>query len=115
VNETAKGKRLIVSVFAEMKENNPALQPIIEHLPAGSGIEVSVNFDIGTLFPSSRGYYAYTGSLTTPPCTEGIEWRIFKQPISISEEQLTAIAKLTNRNARLVQPIYMRTVKETQE
>jgi carbonic anhydrase len=115
VHETTKGKQLIVSVFAEMKDYNPALVPIIDHLPAGSGIEVPVTFDAAALFPPSRGYYAYTGSLTTPPCTEGIEWRIFKQPISISEEQLTAIAKLTNRNARLVQPIYMRTVKETQE
>ena len=46
----------------------------------------------GGLLPGDRGYWTYMGSLTTPPCTEGVRWFVFEQPISISRTQLRAFA-----------------------
>jgi carbonic anhydrase len=112
LHENVAGKKLIVAVFAKLGDANPALAPVIEHAPA-VGKSSKVIFDLSAWLPAGRGYYAYTGSLTTPPCTEGIEWRIFKQPIVVSKEQLDVLGRIIGRNARLLQPIYMRTVRET--
>lgn len=57
-----------------------------------------------------RGYYGYTGSLTTPPCSEGVRWHILKQPVEVSPVQLAAFRKLYRMNARPVQPLNGRVV-----
>lgn len=107
---SAAGKNLIVASFANVGDKNKGIESI---LSAIEGVDFSL--PITTLLPEKRGYYAYTGSITTPPCTESVEWRIFKQPITLSHEQLEGIVKFTKRNARLQQPVYMRVIKESKE
>ena len=63
--------------------------------------------------PPKRGYYEFEGSLTTPPCSEGVRWFVLKQPVTLSQQQLDAFRKLYPRNARPTQPLNGRTVRES--
>lgn len=113
MHEDAAGNRLAVAVFAEIGPTNAAIKPLIEYGASKAGQKKAPLFDPAGLLPKERGYFSYRGSLTMPPCTEGVEWRVLKQPIEMSQEQLSALAKIVGRNARLTQPIYMRTIEET--
>jgi carbonic anhydrase len=115
LHEDEEKKRLIIAVMAQPGQANHALQAITERLSGMPENAVEISFNPSGLLPASRGYYAYSGSLSHPPCTENVEWRIFKQPIEISADQLSAIAKVSGRNARLPQPLYMRTIRETRD
>jgi len=57
------------------------------------------------VLPEVKHYYTLTGSLTTPPCSEGVKWVILKQPVSISGEQLTQYQTVYSHNARPLQPL----------
>ncbi len=111
VHESKDKTILTLSIFTETGPEHAALKTLLAQANATEKTEFS--FDPSLLLPAERGYYAYTGSLTYPPCTEGVEWRIFKTPLTISREQLGAISSLVGRNARLPQPVYMRTIEET--
>ena len=97
LHKNANGKVLIVAVFAGLGAENLAL---------AHNKLINPNY----LLPKDRDYYSYDGSITYPPCTEGVKWRIMKSPITISRAQLAEITKIVGRNARLPQPIYMREV-----
>jgi carbonic anhydrase len=115
-HESADGKKLMLAVFAESrKEDNGPLHKLLEATPSEIGKSVNVEFDPTNLLPSLKGYYTYPGSLTMPPCKEGIEWIVLKNTIGIGKPQLALIGQRTGRNARLTQPVYLRTVKETRE
>lgn len=113
LHRSASEKTLIAGVFAVIGEENAAVQSILSHLPEKNNTAVEATFNPAMLLPAGRSYYAYNGSLTAPPCTEGVAWIVFKQPVAISEAQLNAIAGRTGRNARLPQPTYMRIVEES--
>lgn len=113
VHEDSSGNKLILSVFADTGAANSAADPLLKAASGIIGNRGDAVFDASGLLPKERGFFAYRGSLTYPPCTEGVEWRIFKEAISFSKEQLTIIGDIVGRNARLMQPVYMRTVEET--
>lgn len=111
----ANGNRLMLSVFVEPgNQANEALKDALDHAPDRSGKAYDFTFDPGTLLPQAHGYFSYTGSMTVPPCKEGVEWRVLMQPISLSENQISQVTRIVDRNARLPQPVYMRTIKESQ-
>lgn len=95
------------------EEGSEALARIAAHLPERGAPEKHMRLDPGALLPDAQGYYAYTGSLSWPPCIEGVAWRVMKKPITVSRAQLQAISRLTGRNARLLQPLYLRIIQET--
>jgi len=66
------------------------------------------------LLPSSIANYSYTGSLTTPPCSEEVSFFILKTPIEMSAGQLAAFKKVFSMNARPVQPLNGRTIQATE-
>ena len=107
LHQDAEGNYFIVAVFANTSAQNPALQNIIN-------AQGKTTVDITSLLPADQQYYAYSGSLTYPPCTETVQWRVLKTPITLSQAQLTSITRVVSRNARLPQPLYMRVVTETQ-
>lgn len=102
--KSADGKMAVVAVrLAEDRgAPNATMALLWEHLPptAGSAGRVTDMVDPGGLLPSDPGYWTYMGSLSTPPCTEGVRWFVFEQPVSISRDQLsayTAIFRVTSR------------------
>ena len=64
-----------------------------------------VAIDAGDLLPSTRTSYRYDGSLTTPPCSEGVKWFVLTTPIELSEAQIAAFAAIIHGNNRPVQPL----------
>ncbi|MCA2492906.1 carbonic anhydrase family protein, partial [Vibrio sp. 2175-1] len=67
-------------------------------------------FDANALIPSDKDYYRFNGSLTTPPCSEGVRWLVIKDPQSISAEQIAQFEHVMGENNRPVQPLNARMV-----
>lgn len=88
VHQNDAGKLAVVGVMVEEGERNEPYSHLAEAL-RDSGRTVTVD-DVSSLLPSERGYYTYSGSLTTPPCTEGVRWIVLEEPITMSPEQLSA-------------------------
>jgi len=73
----------------------------------------SVSLNVSDLLPADRGYFTFAGSLTTPPCSEGVTWYVLKTQSSLSVEQLATFAKIYPSNARPIQPSGNREILET--
>jgi len=107
VHKSADGKLAVVAIRLSQDAGDPnaTLAALWPHLPstAGTTEKVSDMINPGGLLPADRGYWTYMGSLTAPPCTEGVRWFIFEQPVSISRTQLRAFAMLYRINSRPLQ------------
>jgi carbonic anhydrase len=107
-----------VTVFVQPGRSNATALRIWEHMPKNEGQEQVRGADISPahLLPAERisSYYMYLGSVTAPPCTEGVTWLVLKQPIEMSTEQIDAFAALFPMDARPIQPVNSRVVKETE-
>jgi len=103
---TAKdGAVAVVAVMFEVGEENPVLAKILN---AKGKVTVNPN----NLLPEDTDhYYHYEGSFTTPPCTEGVQWYIFKDTVNISKAQLNALRKYYKNNERPAQPLNKRVVQ----
>jgi carbonic anhydrase len=104
VHKSKAGKLAVIGVLLNEGKDNPAIKTLWANLPPKEGEEhtpAKVNFNPGSLLPPSLAFYAYEGSLTTPPCTEGVNFYILKTGVDISKGQL---AKFPFKvNARPVQ------------
>jgi carbonic anhydrase len=116
VHRAAGGELGVVSVLVKVGRSNADYAPVFAHLPRpGEKIAVdALELDLPRLLPSGKGYYAYQGSLTTPPCSEGVNWMILKNPIVLGAGQVKAFRRLFSANARPVQPLHGRIVEESQ-
>jgi carbonic anhydrase len=111
VHKAASGALAVVGVFIQPGTASSALAPVWAAMPQTetSARQVDgVPFDPSTLLPTARGYYRYMGSLTTPPCSEGLTWTVFRTPIEASPEQIRQFAALFPHNARPVQSLNRR-------
>lgn len=114
VHKNASGKLAVIAVLFKEGKENPALTPIFAAMPAKEGeANLPANFDATSLLPSTLGYFAFTGSLTTPPCSEGVAWQVLNTPVEISKAQIEAFRKIYKHNARPVQPLNGRVVQES--
>ena len=115
IHKSEDGKLVIVSVLLEKGTENSTIQTALNYLPLERGGEVAPTqrIDINPLLPSDRRYFTFMGSLTVPPCTEGVLWLVFKQPQQISPEQLTIFQRFYRPNARPLQPSFGRIIKES--
>jgi carbonic anhydrase len=106
VHKSKAGKLAVIGVLLKEGKDNDAINVLWDNAPAKEGPEVKldkISFDPGKLIPSALTHYAYEGSLTTPPCTEGVNFYILKTPVDISKAQ---VAKFPFKmNARPVQPL----------
>lgn len=116
VHKSEDNKLAVVAVLLKEGKNHPLVQTIWNNLPLEKNDEVtppSVIVDVAQLLPEDRSYYTYMGSLTTPPCSEGVLWLVLKEPQQISSEQLAIFERLYKNNARPVQPSFDRLIKES--
>lgn len=108
VHKSDAGERAVVGVFITPGAENAALRPIWDAIPTSetscAAVE-EVTIAPGRLLPADRRYFRYMGSMTTPPCSEGLSWTVFRDPIEASTEQLGKFAALFPGNARPVQPL----------
>ena len=114
VHKTADGKLSVVAVLFKEGKANATLAPVFAALPAeGKNAELA-KFDPAAILPADHHYYKFTGSLTTPPCSDGVQWQVLKQPVELSKAQLAAFHHFYKMNARPVQPLYGRLVEVSQ-
>ncbi len=105
----------VLAVLLETGPEHPQIQTVWNNMPLEPNQELLSNDILNTmsLIPENRAYWTYMGSLTTPPCTENVLWMVMKQPQQISPEQIAIFARLYKNNARPVQPVNNRLVKES--
>ncbi len=116
VHKDMDGHLAVVAVLMEQGKANPLVQQVWNNLPLEKNMEQGAmsQIDLSQLVPEQRQYYTYMGSLTTPPCTEGVLWMVMKQPAGASREQIGVFARLYPMNARPVQSQSGRLIKDGQ-
>lgn len=115
VHRSAAGELAVVAVLLERGTANNLIQTVWNHLPLEKQVTVSpsVVIDVNEVLPARRDYFTYMGSLTTPPCTEGVLWIVMKQPMQASPAQMALFSRLYPLNARPTQPSRGRVIKES--
>jgi carbonic anhydrase len=115
VHKDVDGKLAVVAVLLDRGAAQPVVQSVWNNLPLEKGEELRApgTIDLTTLLPVDRRYFTYMGSLTTPPCSEGVLWMVMKQPMNISPEQVGIFSKLYPMNARPIQQAAGRLIKES--
>ena len=113
VHRDADGNLAVVAVLLREGAANPLIATVWKNLPKREEHEVSppgVTIDPSQLLPVDRSYFSYVGSLTTPPCTEGVRWFVLKDPVTVSSSEIGTFTKLYPGNARPLQPVNGREV-----
>src|SRR3954468_11956166 len=106
VHTNPEGQLAVIGVLISEGAHNAAFDPIWTNLPVTKGVEhhhEHVKVDVDALLPAERTTYRYDGSLTTPPCSEGVKWFVMTTPIALSEPQIAAFTALFHGNNRPVQ------------
>lgn len=105
VHEDMNNNLLVLAVMLKKGLANTAIQKIWNHIPSLKEREeiISDQVDLNDLLPPNRKYYTYTGSLTTPPCTVGVDWVLFEDPVAISEAQIKKFTQVYENNTRPLQ------------
>jgi carbonic anhydrase len=106
VHQAADGERAVLGALVETGRRNRAFGALRRSFPEQAGEETRVERPIALtrLLPASRRAYRYPGSLTTPPCTEGIRWIVLARPVTVSARQLQALEEIVEGNSRPIQP-----------
>lgn len=113
VHADKDGNLAVVGVMIQEGKKNAALAKLWAQMPQHADEKNVLNSIVNpsSLLPKSQRYYRFDGSLTTPPCSEGVRWLVMKDPISASKEQIEAFAKVVHEhNARPVQPVGARVI-----
>lgn len=133
VHRSLQGKVTVLAVPVKIGKENPAIRQIWNNLPLEAGIEMAPNgvvvnprdiidapdsiSDVAARSAPQanrlKGYYVFVGSLSTPPCTEGVLWLALKEPVEISQEQMSAFTRLYRNNVRPIQATRGRLIKST--
>lgn len=113
VHKTPQHQYVVIGVFLKEGKHNPNLQKIWDHFPPEIDKEIIYREDIITLMdvlPEKKEYFYYFGSLTTPPCSENVNWFVLDIPIEISREQISYFKKFIDHNARPTQNLNHRII-----
>jgi carbonic anhydrase len=114
VHRASSGALAVVGVMLESGPHNAAFDTLTSHLPTRTGASTHlerVAVDIDGLLPATRHAFRYTGSLTTPPCTEGVDWLVLRTPVAIDPAQIEGLAAVLHHNNRDVQALHGRPVR----
>ena len=107
VHADADGNNAVIGVMLVEGAENPAFAPVWDNMPAEEGDPVTIDgafVNVDDLLPTDRSYYAYEGSLTTPPCTEGVHWHVLSESVALSAEQIDAFRAIHDGTNRPIQP-----------
>jgi carbonic anhydrase len=113
VHADSKGNLAVIGVMFTEGKSNPALAKLWEQLPEEEGEPIALKNRVtpSELMPDNKGYYRFSGSLTAPPCSEGVRWLLMKNPITASKEQIDAFKKAVHHsNNRPVQALNGRVI-----
>lgn len=115
VHADVNGNLAVVAVMFEEGKTNPELEKAWKSMPHEEGKTVALKENVlGTaVMPENKAYYRFNGSLTTPPCTEGVTWLVLKQAVTASKEQIENFTKVMHHhNNRPLQAVNARAVLE---
>jgi len=112
VHQAEDGELAVIGVMMEIGKKNEFIEKIFTNMPKNSGEKVTNEtlLNANDLLPNDRSYYHYIGSLTTPPCTQIVQWYVLQNPILISKEQLEKFHELYKGNYRPTQPVNSRII-----
>jgi carbonic anhydrase len=113
VHADDQGNLAVIAVMVVEGEANESLAQAWAHMPeqAGDRHSLSPNVAAEGILPSERAYYRYNGSLTTPPCSEGVRWFVMKEPVTASKAQIAQFTEvMPHPNNRPVRPLNARTI-----
>lgn len=113
VHKTSDHLYVVIGILVKKGKHNPSIQKIWDRIPTKQNKEFwheNEYFNVDDLLPSTKEYFHYSGSLTTPPCSENVSWFILEHPIEASGEQIRFFQKFIEHNARPTQKMHHRIV-----
>lgn len=116
VHTDEKGNLAVAAVLLQAGKENALLRVLWNNLPREKEKEEhsdTIQIDASGLLPADRSYYTFSGSLTTPPCTENVTWFVLKHALTASSAQIQQFSQLYRNDARPTQPLYDRIVLES--
>ena len=117
VHVDADGRLAVVAVLFESGSANPLIDTLWTNIPSEKEKTQdisSISIQVRDLLPKERDYFTYAGSLTTPPCSEGVSWYVLKSYATVSPPQVAAFAKIYPMNARPIQPTNGREILQSE-
>ena len=113
VHQARDGQLGVVAVLMERCKQNSLIEQLWKKLPRRNGDKntLSKKINVKDLIPDNRDYYNYSGSLTTPPCSEGVNWMVLKRPVEVSADQIKTFTDLFPNSVRPVQERYHRPIR----
>ena len=115
VHRDAEGRLAVLALLLERGAPQATIQTVWNNLPLEKfeTMQPTILLDPAEMLPARRDYYTYMGSLTSPPCSEGVLWLVMKQPVQASPAQMALFSRLYPLNARPIQPGNGRIIKES--
>ena len=112
VHQDPHGTLAVVGLLYRLGDANPSIQGMLDAAPDGIGsVDLTSGPSAADYIPGIAGYYGYSGSLTTPPCTEGVRWMVMQSVGTVSQDQVNRLQELTHGpNNRPLQPVRHRTI-----
>ncbi len=117
LHKNGAGQLAVLVVLLHSGAANALINKVWTYLPLDAGDRVPMPqglLDLNELLPQDQRYYQFMGSLSTPPCTEGVLWLVLKQPTAVSPQQIKLFGQLFANNARPLQPLHGRAVRDAQ-
>ncbi len=119
VNQNDRKRIVVVGVFVELGKKNDNLATLFSNLPASkeasTDAKAPVSIDLAAVLPKSHEAYVYSGSLTTPPCSEGVQWIVLSHPIQMSQDQINSFSTIFPDNHRPLQKLNGREIDDESE
>ena len=116
VHADEEGDLAVVAILLQQGKDNALVHELWKDLPKEKEKEESVanvRVSAAGLLPVDRSYYTFSGSLTTPPCSENVTWFVLKHPVTVSSAEIERFSRLYRHDARPTQPLYDRVVLES--
>ncbi|WP_013324880.1 carbonic anhydrase [Gloeothece verrucosa] len=112
VHKNEEGEIAVIGILIQQGQEHPLIKKIWQYISPEQGEKNFANVIINAkdFIPVDQSYYNYIGSLTTPPCTEGVNWFVFKTPLKVSPQQIQQFTQIYQLNARPVQPLNQREI-----